>query len=335
MRACARAAAHDNSELTAAGADGDAACLAQCWTDAEGRLPAAAVRAAVQHARLSPVHADLAARLRARARRAARRLLLPLHVARATTRSCCSAAAPASRSRRATRPSSASPSARRPRTPGSSPATTSSRSTACRFPPSMPVNEEALAEHANDPAYIAMGNLLFGTDSAEVPLTVRDSGRAGARRHGHDRRATISTPARKALGISPKLAELHRPAARPRLPVPAVGGLAASPPQLARRGQLDPVARGAADDRRRAAVVDVPRARSAFRAGSTSRSSTSATSCCWPASCCSRTAICRGGVSALIASLADPDVPAGHALPDLLRLLHDHRRPVAAAHACG
>ena len=38
----------------------------------------------------------------------------------------------------------------------------------------MPVNEEALAEHANDPAYIALGNLLFGTDAAEVPLTVRD-----------------------------------------------------------------------------------------------------------------------------------------------------------------
>jgi hypothetical protein len=42
------------------------------------------------------------------------------------------------------------------------------------LPPSMPVNEEALAEHANDPAYIALGNLLFGSDNAEVPLTVRD-----------------------------------------------------------------------------------------------------------------------------------------------------------------
>src|SRR5215475_7382202 len=29
------------------------------------------------------------------------------------------------------------------------------------LPPTMPVNEEALAQHANDPAYIAMGNLLF------------------------------------------------------------------------------------------------------------------------------------------------------------------------------
>ena len=27
------------------------------------------------------------------------------------------------------------------------------------------VNEEVLADHANDPAYITMGNLLFGTDS--------------------------------------------------------------------------------------------------------------------------------------------------------------------------
>src|SRR5947199_6738674 len=44
------------------------------------------------------------------------------------------------------------------------------------LPPSMPVNERALAEHANDPAYIALGNLLFGTDNADVPLTVRDPG---------------------------------------------------------------------------------------------------------------------------------------------------------------
>ena len=42
------------------------------------------------------------------------------------------------------------------------------------LPPSMPVNEEALAQHADDPAYIAMGNLLFGTDNAEIPITVRD-----------------------------------------------------------------------------------------------------------------------------------------------------------------
>ncbi len=71
------------------------------------------------------------------------------------------------------------------------------------LPPSMPVNEEALAEHASDPAYIALGNLLFGTDSAEVPLTVRDpDGRS------HDVAVTtgdqhIDAGAR-ALGISPK-----------------------------------------------------------------------------------------------------------------------------------
>src|SRR5205085_5518572 len=42
------------------------------------------------------------------------------------------------------------------------------------LPEVMPVNEEALAARANDPGYIALGNLLFGTDEAEVPLTVRD-----------------------------------------------------------------------------------------------------------------------------------------------------------------
>ena len=43
-----------------------------------------------------------------------------------------------------------------------------------KIPDRMPVTEQALAEHADDPAYIAMGNLLYGTDSSEVPLTVRD-----------------------------------------------------------------------------------------------------------------------------------------------------------------
>jgi hypothetical protein len=46
------------------------------------------------------------------------------------------------------------------------------------LPPKMPVNEQVLAANANDPAYIALGNLLYGTDSADIPLTVRDpSGR--------------------------------------------------------------------------------------------------------------------------------------------------------------
>ncbi|MEA3067453.1 MAG: hypothetical protein QOK41_860, partial [Sphingomonadales bacterium] len=71
------------------------------------------------------------------------------------------------------------------------------------LPPSMPVNEEALAEHANDPAYIALGNLLFGTDNAEVPLTVRDP-------DGRVRDVTVTTGEQhidggaRALGISPR-----------------------------------------------------------------------------------------------------------------------------------
>ncbi|MGE5564223.1 MAG: hypothetical protein ACM3ZV_13095 [Bacillota bacterium] len=72
------------------------------------------------------------------------------------------------------------------------------------LPKTMPVNEEALAEHANDPAYIAMGNLLFGTDNSDVPLTVRDP-------DGTVRDVTVTTGEQhidsgaKALGISPKL----------------------------------------------------------------------------------------------------------------------------------
>ncbi len=71
------------------------------------------------------------------------------------------------------------------------------------LPPSMPVNEEALAEHANDPAYIALGNLLFGTDAAEVPLTVRDAS-------GRTRDVTVQTgdnhidAGARALGVSPR-----------------------------------------------------------------------------------------------------------------------------------
>ena len=71
------------------------------------------------------------------------------------------------------------------------------------LPPSMPVNERALAEHANDPAYIALGNLLFGTDSADVPLTVQDPG-------GRVRDVVVTTgdyhidDGARALGISPK-----------------------------------------------------------------------------------------------------------------------------------
>ena len=116
------------------------------------------------------------------------------------------------------------------------------------LPPSMPVNEEALAEHANDPAYIALGNLLFGTDSADVPLTIRGP-------DGHVRDVTVTTgdfhidAGARALGISPKMAEFHRSSPRPRLPVPVVGG-----GLLHHRNSRDAVssillACGAADDR--------------------------------------------------------------------------------------
>jgi hypothetical protein len=69
------------------------------------------------------------------------------------------------------------------------------------LPPKMPVNEQALAEHANDPAYIALGNLLYGTDSSEIPLTVRDP-------DGRVRDVTVTTGEQhidagaRALGIS-------------------------------------------------------------------------------------------------------------------------------------
>lgn len=71
------------------------------------------------------------------------------------------------------------------------------------LPPRMPVNEETLAQHANDPAYITLGNLLFGTDSAEVPLTVRDP-------NGRVRDVTVTTgdnhidAGARALGVSTK-----------------------------------------------------------------------------------------------------------------------------------
>jgi hypothetical protein len=72
------------------------------------------------------------------------------------------------------------------------------------LPKVMPVTEEALAEHADDPAYIAMGNVLFGTDNSDVPLTVRDA-------NGKVRDVTVATgehhidAGAKALGVSPKL----------------------------------------------------------------------------------------------------------------------------------
>ena len=72
------------------------------------------------------------------------------------------------------------------------------------LPKQMPVTEQALTEHAEDPAYIAMGNLLFGTDSSEVPLTIRS-------RDGGVRDVTVTTgeqhidAASNGLGVSPKM----------------------------------------------------------------------------------------------------------------------------------
>ena len=72
------------------------------------------------------------------------------------------------------------------------------------LPKAMPITEEVLAEHSEDPAYIAMGNLLFGTDSTEVPITVRDA-------EGRVRELSVMTgehhidDGARALGIGPKL----------------------------------------------------------------------------------------------------------------------------------
>jgi hypothetical protein len=72
------------------------------------------------------------------------------------------------------------------------------------LPPSMPYNEEALAEHASDPAYNLMGNLLYSTDNGEIPITVRGP-------DGRVRDVTVTTgehhidAGAKALGISPRL----------------------------------------------------------------------------------------------------------------------------------
>ena len=160
------------------------------------------------------------------------------------------------------------------------------------LPPSMPVNEATLAAHADDPAYIAMGNLLFGGDNTEIPLTVRSSGRQGPRRHGHYRRTAYRRRRARARHFA-QAAEFHRSPSRPRLSIPSVGGVAASPPQLDRRRQLDPFAGRPSQYRGRAALVGLPRPDRRAATASMSRFTISATSCCLPASCCSRTAICH------------------------------------------
>ena len=72
------------------------------------------------------------------------------------------------------------------------------------IPKVMPVSEQVLAANGEDPAYIAMGNLLFGTDSSEVPLTVRSS-------DGRIRDVTVTTgeqhidAAARRLGVGPRM----------------------------------------------------------------------------------------------------------------------------------
>lgn len=72
------------------------------------------------------------------------------------------------------------------------------------LPQGMNVNEAALAQHADDPGYIALGNLLFGNDQAEVPLALRDP-------DGTVREVTVTTGEQhidagaRALGVSPRL----------------------------------------------------------------------------------------------------------------------------------
>jgi len=71
-------------------------------------------------------------------------------------------------------------------------------------PEIMPVTEQALTDNAENPAYIAMGNLLYGTDAAEVPLTVRGS-------NGREREVFVQAgeqhieAAARSIGMSPKL----------------------------------------------------------------------------------------------------------------------------------
>lgn len=72
------------------------------------------------------------------------------------------------------------------------------------LPKTMPFTEEEFAKHGDDPAYIAMGNLLYGTDNSDVPITVRDP-------DGQVREVTVATGEQhidagaQSLGISSKM----------------------------------------------------------------------------------------------------------------------------------
>lgn len=72
------------------------------------------------------------------------------------------------------------------------------------LPATMPMTEQAISSHADDPAYIAMGNLLYGTEAMPVPLTVRSP-------DGSVRDVTVTTgeghinDAARSLGVPPVL----------------------------------------------------------------------------------------------------------------------------------
>jgi hypothetical protein len=72
------------------------------------------------------------------------------------------------------------------------------------LPPVMPFNEEALAKHGGDSAYLLMGNLLYASDNTQIPLTVRDP-------DGRVRDVTVTTndahidDGARALGVSPRI----------------------------------------------------------------------------------------------------------------------------------
>ena len=295
-------AVHDNTmhnELIAAGADGDAACLAQDRSVAERRFPAAARGAAIQHARVIGCSRPYGCSCSCSRSRTDSRILLSLHREARTIRSCCSAAAPASpcRPRDATTVRfTVGPQAE---TAGIVPGDHILAIYGLPLPPSMPVNEETLAEHANDPAYIAMGNLLFGTDESEVPLTVRDPRRPRPRRDRHYERAPHRRAARRRFGISPRLLSFID-----LLHVLAYPFLLWAAWLLHRRNSSDVVSsifslavllNIAAEQPSSVflATIGVPRR-------STSRSTISGTSSSSPGSCCSRTAICRGGASGIM-----------------------------------
>ena len=162
----------------------------------------------------------------------------------------------------------------------------------------MPVNEEALAEHADDPAYIAMGNLLFGSDAAEVPLTVRDP-------NGRVRDITVATGEqhrRRRLGRR-RLAEvagLHRPVS-----VLAYPFLLWAAWLLHNRNSRDAVSSILSLAVLLTIAAEQPSsvflAQSVFRAGVNVAIYDLGNILLWRASCCSPMAICRGAMVGMLA----------------------------------